>query len=126
MSSQLPLLPSIDHLRHQARNLFELCRSGDSSAIEQLCDVFPDFRALSVIEIAASVRLHNAQDVVARYYGFHKWPHLNESVDMARRAASTLSAAMDDPKMEDFDYRVGIARSKGLPEIIDVAPFGKT
>jgi hypothetical protein len=117
MSSQLPLLPSIDHLRYQAKNLFELCRVGDNSAIEQLCFVFPEFRSLSIIEIAASVRLHHAQDVVANYYGFQRWPQLCESVDTARQAASALSTAMEDPKMEDLNYRAGIARCKGLPEI---------
>ena len=118
MSHELPILPSADHLRYQASNLFDLCRVGDSGAIALLCEVFPEFRTKHIVEFAASVRLHHdAQDAIAAHYGFHRWSQLCESVELSCRAASALSVAMENPRMEDLDYRAGIARGKRLPEI---------
>ncbi len=78
MSKLLPPRPNLDHLRSQAKDLLKQYRAGDPSAIARVREGIPN-RALS-----EAPRLHDAQFVIAREYGFAGWPALKAHVEAVR------------------------------------------
>jgi ankyrin repeat protein len=77
----LPAHPSLDQLRHQAKDLLRAARSGDEAAAAQIAAV------------SQRPTLSAAQLVVARSYGFASWPGLKAEV--AARAARMEQKAAD-------------------------------
>jgi hypothetical protein len=67
---RLPVRPDLDQLKHQAKDLLRSIRRGDPSALADLHAFHPD-----PIE-PASVRLADAQLVLARSYEAASWPRL--------------------------------------------------
>ena len=76
---ELPARPNLEHLKKQARQLLRGILQEDASAVDR-------FREAQVTH-APTVRLAQAQLVIAREYGFHSWANLKIQV-------GTLS---DDP-----------------------------
>jgi ankyrin repeat protein len=70
----LPARPSLDQLRHQAKDLLRAAQHGDPAAVSELTAVSP------------RLTLSSAQLVIARSYGFASWPKLKAEV--AARAAT--------------------------------------
>ena len=72
MSQRLPYLPNLDHLKKQAKAVLRVCRVRNARS-----------------------RLADAQNAVARGYGFQSWPVLKAHVQSVRRSrgATTDSAA---------------------------------
>ena len=69
-SRHFPVRPNLDQLRHQAKDLLRALRSGDADAVA-------DFREYQSKPLdATSVRLADAQLVLARSYGLASWPRL--------------------------------------------------
>ncbi len=66
----LPVRPNIDQLKHQARDLLRAIRAGSAEAVEDLARLHP------APGDAASVKLADAQLVLARSYGAGSWPRL--------------------------------------------------
>jgi ankyrin repeat protein len=77
--ADLPVKPSIDHLRRQARDLLRAAQAGDTAATGRT-------RAVS-----AELTLATAQLAVAREYGFASWARLKEEV--TARTASLVQQA---------------------------------
>jgi hypothetical protein len=76
----LPAHPSLENLRNQARTLQKQHHRGAPGAAERVAAVVP--------EAALPLRLHDAQFVLAREYGFASWPRLVnhlQSAEPARR-----------------------------------------
>lgn len=67
--TDLPARPSLDHLRHEARDLLRAAQSGDTAAVARI-------RAVS-----GTLTLAGAQLALAREYGFASWPRLKAEVD---------------------------------------------
>lgn len=65
-----PVRPNLDQLRHQAKDLLHAIRSGDSEALAELHKHHP--REIG----AATIKLADAQLVLARSYGLSSWPRL--------------------------------------------------
>lgn len=85
----LPAHPSLDQLRHQAKDLLHAARSGDEAAAAQIA------------EVSQRPTLSAAQLVVARSYGFASWPGLKAEVEaraarMDQRAADFCVASVRD------------------------------
>ncbi len=76
----LPAHPSVDQLRHQAKDLLRAAKSGDQAAAAQIAAV------------SERPTLSAAQLVVARSYGFPSWPRLKAEVE-ARTASMDQRAA---------------------------------
>ena len=76
---RLPPQPSLEQLRKQAKDLLELYRAGDLSAVAdvQQFERQPD---------PAAFALSDAQRVLARAYGYESWPKLKAFVDGANMA----------------------------------------
>ncbi len=69
MSKQLPERPNLEHLKNEAKALLRQAQANDSEAVKRF-DQPP-----------ASLRLADAQLVVARDYGFASWAKLKRSVE---------------------------------------------
>ncbi len=88
MSRELPVKANLEHLKEQAKDLLRKIRQGDAVAIERV-------RSHVSFSAPASVKLVDAQHVIAREYGFASWPKLKEHVEsLALDPAGMLSAAV--------------------------------
>ena len=73
MRKALPVRPSLEHLKAQAKDLLAAHQSGDPQAALRFRDALP--RAVE------EKKLHDAQSVIAREYGFVSWAKLREHVE---------------------------------------------
>lgn len=90
MSRQLPVKPNLEHLREQAKELLRRVHQGDTAALEL-------FHSLVSFSAPASLKLADAQYVIARDHGFQSWPKLKEHVESVARVlqpAEMLTAAI--------------------------------
>ncbi|MBI3849166.1 MAG: ankyrin repeat domain-containing protein [Verrucomicrobia bacterium] len=112
MSKSLPSRPNLEQLKNQAKDLLKKYLAGEPAAVNRMRELHPDFGGSSVksprTPLTPSLspsdgervtegrvrgkgfRLHDAQLVIAREYGFASWMKLKEHVD-----SITLKA--DDP-----------------------------
>src|SRR5580658_4412418 len=91
----LPSRPSLDHLKHQAKDLLQAFQAGSPEAIQRIKTSHPEFANATEEEIrAAKFALSDAQLVIAREYGFESWPKLKTHVDAVAQG--------DDPKVAAF------------------------
>lgn len=78
MSAPLPDRPSLDHLRHQARDLKKAFDAGDPTALARVHKQLGS----SPAETSAVLKLSQAQRVVACEYGFASWAKLKAYVEV--------------------------------------------
>jgi hypothetical protein len=84
MSKKLPAQPSLDQLKNQARDLQKAHNNGAADACSRLKEFLPRCAALSAPEIAAAkLNLRDAQQVIAREYGFSSWQKLKRHLEEA-------------------------------------------
>ncbi len=76
MSRHLPVRPDLAQLKHQAKDLLRAMRAGDPSALEELAQLHPKKPD------PASVKLADAQLVLARAYEAPSWPRLVQACDL--------------------------------------------
>ena len=81
--SDLPSEPSLQQLRHQARDLQRAVRRGDQDALAEVDRRHPDRRPDGAA--AAAFPLSAAQLVVARRYDFPSWVKLRRYVEVVER-----------------------------------------
>ena len=81
MSRQLPEKPNLEHLREQAKELLRSVHQSDAAAL----DLFHSLVSFSAPE---SLKLADAQYVIARDYGFQSWSKLKEHVDSLARVCN--------------------------------------
>ena len=134
--ADLPARPSLDHLRHEARDLLRAAQSGDTAAADRI-------RAVS-----AAPTLASAQLAVAREYGFASWARLKTAIEarttnLARQADMFCEASIRDwtgravrmlaatPELAGYNFatavilgdadrvRAEIARDPGLATRVD-------
>jgi hypothetical protein len=81
MSHTLPPRPSLDQLRHQAKDVVKAHRAGDAEG----CAVLRQLPRLASADdrqlLAAAVKLNDAQFALARDYGFETWAALKRHVN---------------------------------------------
>ena len=88
---RLPSKLSLDHLKHQARDLLKAHAAAEIGALQRLREFHPRFRHASDPEIAASpLKLSDAQLAIARESGFPGWPRLKAHIE-SPSPASQLS-----------------------------------
>ena len=100
MNSSLPQAPSLEYLRKQAKELLRAWRDGDAGVIKRIEAIHPD--------PAESMKLAEAQLVIAREHGFASWPRLKAYVERSVAHGPDLQHAFRD----DIDYYTG--RASGL------------
>jgi hypothetical protein len=78
---ELPLRPSLEQLKKQAKSLLHMAQARDPDALGRLA-ILPSLSSKSAEEIAAAeLALHDAQSVIAREHGFTSWNALREEVE---------------------------------------------
>ena len=130
MSRQLPPQPNLEVLRKQARQLLNEHAAGHSEAVARVRAVSADLPSAA----AKSFTLRQAQQVLAREYGFANWQALLDHVDgdsgfavhgdFYSKLASDLVDAHRDGHLQSFgqlgrefaDRRARLAASPGDDE----------
>jgi HEAT repeat protein len=95
MPLNLPLRPSLERLRRQAKNLLRAVRANSTDALNRLLALFPGTTPLTA-------QLHQTQTVIARDYGYSSWRTL--SLAVARRLAR-----LDERHARDEERRLDAA-----------------
>jgi hypothetical protein len=81
MSKSLPLRPSLEQLKKQAKDLLKSQQTGDPNAHKRIRENHPDWRQRPLEKLhAARFALADAQLVIAREYGCASWPKLKAQV----------------------------------------------
>ena len=93
----LPLHPSLEQYKKQAKELVRACRAGAPDVIREWAARWPDHaEQLEAFARDTLTRrdcaLTSAQFVIARAYGFESWPKFAAHLDGLARAASPISA----------------------------------
>ncbi|HLK60810.1 MAG TPA: carboxypeptidase regulatory-like domain-containing protein [Chthonomonadaceae bacterium] len=84
MSLTLPLNPSLEHLKHQAKALLRAYQAHDPTALQRFAAAHPHFAGTSANRKRTSpCRLADALLVIAREYGFPCWAKLKAHVEAA-------------------------------------------
>ncbi|HEY3110681.1 MAG TPA: HEAT repeat domain-containing protein [Chloroflexota bacterium] len=76
MVRRLPLHPSLEQLKRQAKDLLAAYRDGDPDARARVRRWFPAPVPEGVVDAPPPPRLSQAQLAIAREYGFSSWPRL--------------------------------------------------
>ncbi len=120
MSKRLPYAPNIDNLRNQARSLLRAVQDGDPGAIGRLAAHHPKLSGRSPEAIAdARIVLRDAQQVLAREYGFTSWQAMSEHVKRGEGdAADALRTAINNNDVEAVSAAIALH-----PELLET-PMG--
>jgi ankyrin repeat protein len=92
--ADLPLRPSLDQLKHQAKELLAALKRGDPEALRRVRAVHPKFGNSSDEEISGA-GLREVQLAIAREYGFATWNLLSEHVQTQRANQGDRAAAVN-------------------------------
>src|SRR5579862_9371186 len=118
-TKELPARPNLGHLKYQARDLLAAANAGDPSAVQRFIDHHPEFARLSPGQAGArTIKLVDAQLVIAREYGFASWPKLKDAVEGNGREPYTRIL---DPNFEYNQERataIFTQLADGLPFVI--------
>jgi hypothetical protein len=102
-TKRLPSSPSIDHLKHQARDLLNDRRDGELHASQRIREFHPRFKGVTDVAIrAAAFTLSDAQLAIAREYGYSSWARLRTHVANADRSKLELP---HHERIEDAAFR---------------------
>lgn len=102
-SKSLPSRPSLDHLKHQARDLLISHRAGNTEALQRIQEHHPRFTQQTSKESESGrFTLADAQCVVAREYGFESWPKLRRYLTTREQQLATSSPVVTTATGEDF------------------------
>jgi 3,4-dihydroxy-2-butanone 4-phosphate synthase len=131
MSRQLPSRPNVDHLKEQAKDLLAAFKLGEEQAFQRVRFYHPEPNA-GLPEGVLSLKLSDAQVVLAREYGFESWPKLKEHVEgisISARSKSLVRALNDlregkccilfDDESRENEGDIVFAAEKISPEAIN-------
>lgn len=107
VSRRLPERPHLDVPKREARELLDQCQKGNHDAVERIRRRLPKFKDVTDdAAIAISVKLSDAQIVIAREYGLSNWTALKRRIG-AHSSASALHSAI---RANDRESVVAILR----------------
>jgi hypothetical protein len=102
-AKRLPASPSVEHLKHQAKDLLNDRRAGELHACQRIREFHPRFKGMADSAIrAAAFTLSDAQLSIAREYGFSSWARLSTHVTKADRSKLDLP---HHERIEDAAFR---------------------
>jgi ankyrin repeat protein len=97
-ASRLPVRPSLEQLRKQAKDLLRDYRAGDADAMRRMHGVIPQHGD------RAGLALADAQFALAREYGFQNWAALVQHVERVNPSHATPPHR---PPIRPFEWRPG-------------------
>src|SRR5262245_29514315 len=92
MPRALPVSPSLEHLRNQAKDLLKAYRAHDPDATLRI-ETQLRHRPAAPADASERFSLADALRVIAREYGFPSWPALKAHVEAARSRREMESLA---------------------------------
>src|ERR1035438_7460333 len=104
----LPSEPSLQQLRHQARDLQRAVRSGAPDALAEVAERHPGGRPGAAA--AAAFPLSAAQLVVARRYDFPSWVRLRRYVEVVERYSRFPARMAEDQPSAPADQFLTLDR----------------
>lgn len=99
--TQLPASPDLSHLKKQAKHLLRDAIAAEPAALTRFAETLPVVRTIGIEALAQhELKLHDAQSVIAREYGFLSWTELKryvewKQIDRAERLKSWLKWAYE-------------------------------
>jgi len=103
-AKRLPSNPNLDHLKHQAKDLFKDHAGRNPGLAQRIREFHPRFNRATDAEIFdAALSLSDAQLTIAREYGFPSWTRLKRHIEKP-----TLSDRLNLPhheRIEDATFR---------------------
>ena len=103
-TKQLPAKPSLDHLKHQAKDLIRQHALRESSGAQRLREFHPSLRLATDQEIFSThLTLSDAQLAIAREYGFATWARLKHHIE--KPGLSDNLALPHHERIEDAVFR---------------------
>jgi len=114
-SSSLPVIPSLEQLKHQAKDLVKQFKAAAPEALQRVHTHLPRAASLPLESLAATgLTLSEAQLVLAREYEFPSWPRLKRHVE----------ATNPDPEaaLEAFKQAVQMGDSTKLRTLLRTVP----
>jgi ankyrin repeat protein len=103
----LPASPDLAQQRKRAKGLLRAARAGDAVAIERLRYSHPRLMNAGDADIRAA-KLHDAQWVIAREYGFSSWLKLKQHIDEVTGANRTPYRAFETDLQYYRDRAAGL------------------
>lgn len=101
---RLPSIPSLDHLKYQAKDLLKAHAARNLQAAQRLREFLPRFnRAADAVIFEAKLSLSDAQLSIAREYGFPSWARLKKHIEKPTRS-DQLNLAHHE-RIEDPTFR---------------------
>src|SRR4051812_9762873 len=114
MTSKLPARPSLEHLKHQARDLQRAHQGGDPAALARVEAALPGH--------AGRLALAKAQTVIAREHGRASWPQLRAEVEQMlleqHQAEASRAAGLPEGMLERAVHAVRAADGDTLAELL--------
>ncbi len=102
-SRDLPARPNLDHLKHEAKALQKAFDDGDASAVQRIRAVLGDVH---------SIKLTDAQRVIAREYGFPTWARLREQVESSRGPDEAIAEFLSAVQAQDAERARRVLRAR--------------
>ena len=102
-SRELPARPHIDHLRNEAKALHKAFDGRAPNALQRIRDVLGDRKTL---------KLTDAQRVIAREYGFPTWSLLRAHVQASRGTGEAIDAFLAAVQEQDRERARSVLRTR--------------
>jgi ankyrin repeat protein len=91
-AKKLPVRPSLDQYRKQAKELLKTCKSGDSEAIQRIKRHHSQpSKAVDSRALSGKVTLADAQLAIAREHAFESWPRFAKHIEALTHEDSAVS-----------------------------------
>jgi tetratricopeptide (TPR) repeat protein len=91
-AKELPARPNLEQYKKQAKELIKISTSGDPDGLARIKRQHVRLAKLSDAEFrGASIRLADAQLVIAREHGFESWPKFAQHIEALTRQNSSVS-----------------------------------
>lgn len=104
ISRRLPAQPHLDIPKREARELLMLWRQGRTEGLERLRQSHPKFARVEPTAVQTeSLKLADAQRVIAREYGFGNWAEMKCRIAGNQVAEALLRAIRDDDRNQVMD-----------------------
>ncbi|HEV7674977.1 MAG TPA: ankyrin repeat domain-containing protein [Candidatus Angelobacter sp.] len=88
----LPVRPSLEQYKKQAKELLKSCHADDAEALRHVRENHPRFRNVADAELRnARLTLADAQLVIAREHGFESWPKFANRIEVINSEAAALA-----------------------------------
>ena len=123
---RLPAHPDINHLRYQARDLLKGHAAGNRGVAQRIREFSPRLRGATDEDIfSATLKLSEAQLIIAREYGFRSWARLKEHVqspELASRLFIPHHERIDDPVFRRAVALIDEGDANGLRQLLKEHP----